>query len=61
MFWGTARSGGPNPPAFGDFVRQADEIAVDADERRRAVGELDGLDLDQAAATTEKFNHRSPN
>jgi len=51
----------PNRPAFGEFVRKADEIAVDADERRGAVGELDGLDLDQAAAATEKLGHRSSN
>jgi hypothetical protein len=56
-----ARSGGPNRPAFADFVRKADEIAVDADERRRAVGELDGLDGDPTTATAEKFSHRSSN
>jgi hypothetical protein len=42
-------------------VHKADDIAVDADKGRGAIGELDGLDLDLAAATTEKFNHRSSN
>jgi hypothetical protein len=37
---------------------EGDEIAFDADERRRAIGELDRLNLDRAQAATKKSTHR---
>jgi hypothetical protein len=41
-------------------VRKADAIAIDANKRRSAVGELDRLDFHTAEATAEEdFRHRS--
>ena len=44
--------------ALNDVMLDPDQIAIDADERRAAIGKLDRLDLEAAGATAESLNHR---
>jgi hypothetical protein len=40
-------------------VREPDHVAIDADKRRRTVGQLDARHLDHANTAAKKLRHRS--
>jgi hypothetical protein len=40
-------------------VLKSDRVAIDADERRGAIRQLDPRQLDHAKAATEELHHRS--
>jgi hypothetical protein len=52
-------TGRPQPSAAGDLALEPDQVAIDAEERRGAVGQHDPLHLDHAIAAMEAPSHRS--